>query len=337
MGCLEAVMSRAGFSRLWPVAVLALLLAVPAVTANGYVIFVITAALFYSMVALGLNVIVGLSGIWQLAQAAFLAVGGYTAGFLAKEYGISLWIGIPAGALVAAFLSLLLSLPTVRLRDEYLMIATLNFGVVAQILMTNLDQFTGGTAGMSGVPPLTIPWLSDGALRFTEAIRPGQQYYVVLLGFLVTLAIVLRLRASPMGRALKAMREDEMAAQTMGQNTQKLRIIAFAIGCGLAGLAGGIFVARFHSISPAAASLSNSVLYLAMVIVGGTGSLWGVIVGAVLLSSMPEILRDLERYRLLAYGGVLVACMVFRPQGLFPEKPRTYVAGQPAEHLRGGQ
>jgi branched-chain amino acid transport system permease protein len=328
-------MSRAAFNQLWPWGALAALLVIPAMTANGYVIFVITAALFYSMVALGLNVIVGLSGIWQLAQAAFLAVGGYTAGFLAKQYGVSLWIGIPAGAVVAALLSLLLSLPTVRLRDEYLMIATLNFGVVAQILMTNLDQFTGGTAGMSGIPPLTIPWISDSGLLLTEAIRPGQQYYVVLLGFLVTLAIVLRVRASPMGRALKAMREDEMAAQTMGQNTQKLRIIAFAIGCGLAGLAGGIFVARFHSISPAAASLSNSVLYLAMVIVGGTGNIWGVIVGAVLLSSMPEILRDLERYRLLAYGGVLVACMVFRPQGLFPETPRTYVAGRPVDQVRG--
>lgn len=324
-------MSRAGFERLWPVFVLVALLIVPAATTNGYVIFIISAALFYSMVALGLNVIVGLSGIWQLAQAAFLAVGGYTAGFLAKQYGLSLWIGIPAGALVAALLSLVLSIPTVKLRDEYLMIATLNFGVVAQILMTNLDKFTGGTAGMSGVPPLTILWVSGDGLTLTGAIRPDQQYYVVLLGFLLTLLIVMRVQKSPMGRALRAMREDEMAAQTMGQNTQKLRVIAFAVGCGLAGLAGGIFVARFHSISPAAAGLSNSVLFLAMVIVGGTGNLWGAIIGAVLLSAMPEILRDLDKYRLLAYGGVLVACMVFRPQGLIPERLQTYIAGRTIE------
>jgi len=308
---------------------LALLLLIPATTSNPYVIFVITAALFYSMVALGLNVIVGLSGIWQLAQAAFLAVGGYTAGFLAKQYGISLWLGIPAGAIVAALLSIVLALPTLRLRDEYLMIATLNFGIIAQILMTNLDQFTGGTAGMSAIPPISIPWWSEETgLTITGAIRPNQQYYVVLLGFVVTWLIVRRLQASPMGRALRAMRDDEIVAQTMGQNTLRLRLIAFAIGCGLAGLAGGIFVARFQSISPAAAGLNNSVLYLAMVIVGGTGNLFGVIVGASLLSTLPEVLRDLEKYRLLVYGGILVATMVFRPQGLFPERMRSYVAGR---------
>lgn len=307
---------------------LLVLLAVPLATANPYAIFIITAALFYSMVALGLNVIVGLAGIWQLAQAAFLAVGGYTAGFLAKEYGVSLWLGIPAGAVVAAALSLVLALPTSRLRDEYLMIATLAFGVVAQILLTNLDQFTGGTAGMSSIPPIQIPWIVDGSLAWTDAIRPDQQYYVVLLGFVATFLFVIRMQASPMSRALRAMRDDELVTQSMGQNTQRLRVAAFAIGCGLAGLAGGIFVARFHAISPAAADLSKSVLYLAMVIVGGTGNLAGVIVGAVLLSVLPEITRGLEEFRLLAYGVVLVLCMVFRPQGLLPERMRTYVAGR---------
>ena len=136
-----------------------------------------------------------------------------------------------------------------------------------------------------------------------------------------------------MGRSLKAMREDEMAAETMGQNVQKLRVIAFAVGCGLAGLAGGIFAARFQSISPAAANLSNSVLYLGMVIVGGTGNVWGVILGAVLLSVMPEVLRDLEQYRLLVYGIILVACMVFRPQGLLPERMQTFIAGREAKTL----
>ena len=326
-------MLRAGFDQrlLWAVPIL--LLVIPAMTSNPYVIFVITAALFYSMVALGLNVTVGLSGIWQLSQAAFLAIGGYTAGYLAKNLGLSLWIGIPTGALVAAALSLILSLPTVKLRDEYLMIATLNFGVVAQILMTNLDKFTGGTAGMSGIPALTIPWITKDGLQLTSAIRPDQQYYVVLLGFLITFLIVRRVQASPMGRSLKAMREDEMAAETMGQNVQKLRVIAFAVGCGLAGLAGGIFAARFQSISPAAANLSNSVLYLGMVIVGGTGNVWGVILGAVLLSVMPEVLRDLEQYRLLVYGIILVACMVFRPQGLLPERMQTFIAGREAKTL----
>jgi branched-chain amino acid transport system permease protein len=313
---------------LFRLVILAVLLLAPAATANPYVIFVTTAALFYSMVALGLNVVVGLSGIWQMAQAAFLAVGGYTAGFLAKRFGISLWLGIPAGALVAASLSILLALPTLRLRDEYLMIATLNFGVIAQILMTNLDWLTGGTAGMSAIPPIAIPWWSGRALVLTGAIRPDQQYYVVLLGFLVTWVIARRLQASPMGRALRAMRDDEIVTQTMGQNTLHLRLIAFAIGCGLAGLAGGVFVARFQSISPDAAGVSNSVLYLAMVIVGGSGNLIGVIVGASLLSTLPEVLRDLEKYWLLVYGGILVATMVFRPQGLLPERMRSYVAGR---------
>jgi branched-chain amino acid transport system permease protein len=307
--------------------ILALLILAPAVTANPYVIFVATAAMFYSMVAVGLNVVVGLSGIWQMAQATFLAVGGYTAGFLAKHFGLSLWLGIPAGSLVAAALSILLTLPTLRLRDEYLMIATLNFGVIAQILMTNLDWLTGGTAGMSAIPPIAIPWWSEHALVVTRAVRPDQQYYVVLLGFLVTWLIARRLQASPIGRALRAMRDDEIVTQTMGQNTLYLRLIAFAIGCGLAGLAGGVFVVRFLSISPEAASLSNSVLYLAMVIVGGSGNLVGVIFGASLLSTLPEVLRGLEKYWLLVYGGILVLTMVFRPQGLLPERMRSYVAG----------
>jgi branched-chain amino acid transport system permease protein len=309
-------------------AILALLLLIPAATTNAYVIFIITAALFYSMVALSLNVVVGMSGIWQLAQAAFLAVGGYTAGYLAKHLGISLWIGLPAGALVAAGLSMVLALPTLRLRDEYLMIATLNFGVIAQILMTNLDWLTGGSAGMSGIPPIVIPWISSHTLVLTGAVRPDQQYYVVLLGFVVTWLVVRRLQASPVGRALRAMREDEIVAQTMGQNTIRLRLIAFAIGSGLAGLAGGIFAARFLSISPAAASISNSVLYLTMVVVGGTGNPVGVIVGASLISTLPEVLRGLEKYRLLVYGAILVVTMVFRPQGLLPERRRSYVAGR---------
>jgi len=321
-------MLRAEFKKktLWLAPTILFLL--PLFTNNGYVIFVITATLFYSMVALSLNIVVGLSGIWQLAHAVFLAVGAYTAGFLAKNYGLSLWIGIPLGALVAAGLSLVLSLPTVRLRDEYLMIATLNFGVIAQILLTNLDGFTGGTAGMSGIPSLTIPWLTADGLVLTGAVRPDQQYFIVLLGFFFTFAFAWRVQCSPMGRALRAMREDELVTQSMGQDTRTLRVIAFAIGCGLAGLAGGIFAARFHSISPASANLSNSVLFLAMVIVGGVGNIWGVIIGAVLLSVIPEIFRDLERFRLFAFGMILVTCMVFRPQGLFPERLQTFVAGR---------
>jgi branched-chain amino acid transport system permease protein len=321
--------------------ILVVLLLIPATTTNPYVIFITTAALFAGMVALGLNVVVGLSGIWQLAQAAFLAVGGYTAGFLAKYLGISLWLGIPAGGLVAAALSLLLALPTVRLRDEYLMIATLNFGVIAQIVMMNLDWLTGGTAGMSAIPPIIIPWWSSHGLILTGAIRPDQQYYVVLIGFVVTWLIVRRLQASPIGRALRAMRDDEIVAQTMGQNTLHLRLIAFAIGCGLAGIAGGVFVARFLSISPDAAVISNSVLYLSMVVVGGTGNPVGVVLGAALLSTLPELLRDLDKYRLLAYGVILVVTMIFRPQGLFPERMQSYVAGRDLaipgekERLRG--
>jgi branched-chain amino acid transport system permease protein len=314
--------------------VLAFLLVVPFISNSPYVIFMASAALFYSMVVLGLNVINN-SGVWNLAHATFLAIGGYTTGFLAKTYGLSPWIGIPIGAVVAGLVSVIVMVPTLRLHQHYLMIATFILALIGTITFTNWVEVTNGTAGMSGIPPIKIPWLvQEGgrwSLSLVPAIRPDQQYYVVLLGLVLTYLVAYRLDNSPLGITIRAMREDDLAAQSMGQDTRRLRLLAMGIGSTIAGMAGGIFAIRFLSISPAASSLDDSILYMVMLIVGGSGNIYGAIAGASLLSILPELLRGLQSYRLLVYGVILLGMMLFRPQGLIPERVRRLEIPEEAE------
>lgn len=309
----------------WSIIILIVLLLAPFLSSSSYILFVFSAAMFYAMVVMALNVIVG-ANVWHLAHATFIALGGYTAGYLTKTLGLSLWITIPAGVAVATIASLILFLPTLRLHEHYLMIATLIIGVIGQITFTNMVEFTGGTTGMAGIHAIEIPWLVNGADGLTAAIvpatHPRQIYYIILLGTVFTYLVVRRLDNSPLGIAIRAMREDDLAARAMGHDTRKLRLIAVGIGSALAGLAGGIFVARFHAISPAASSSDTSILYMTMLIVGGSGNIYGAITGGALLAVLPQVLQDFEEYRLLVYGTILLVMMLYRPQGIFPERAR---------------
>ena len=305
----------------WVWVVVALLIVAPFVSTSPYIIFVGTAAMYFSIIVMALNVIVS-AGVWHIGMAAFLALGGYVAGYLAKHLGITLWLGVPLGGLASMVIGVLLFTPTLRLHQHYLMIATLIIGVVAEITFVNLVDFTGGTAGMSGIPSIEIPWVVDGRLIITAAARPQQQYYIVLFGALVTYLIVRRLDNSPLGIAIRAMREDDLAAQVMGHDTRRLRLIAIAVGSGLVGMAGGILVSRLHAISPAASSAEDSVLFMTMLVVGGSGNIFGAIVGGALLSVLPQVLQGFARYRPLFYGLIMLFMMLFRPQGLIPDRVR---------------
>ena len=305
--------------------VLAFLLVVPFLSRSPYVIFMASAMVFYSMVVLALNVINN-AGIWNLAHATFLAIGGYITGYLAIHYHLNVWITIPIGAVVAGLVSMILMVPILRLHQHYMMIATFNLNLIGSIILINWEKVTSGTSGLSGIPAIQIPWLiSQGGqmkLALIPAIRPDQTYYVVLLGAIVTYIIVRRLEELPLGLLMRAMRDDDQAAQAMGQDTRRLRVLAMGIGSTIVGFAGGIYAMRFLSVSPQASSLDNSVLFMVMLIVGGSGNMYGAIAGGSLLSILPELLRGSERYRLLVYGVILLAMMLFRPQGLIPERVR---------------
>jgi branched-chain amino acid transport system permease protein len=305
----------------WVWIALAALFVAPFLSSSPYVIFVGTAAMYFATIVMALNVIVS-AGVWHIGFAAFLALGGYTAGYFAKHLGVSLWLGIPLGALASMIVGVLLFIPTLRLHQHYLMIATLIIGVVAEIMFINLVPFTGGTAGMSGIPSIEIPWIVDGQLALTAAARPQQQYYVVLLGALITYLVVRRLDDSPLGVAMRAMREDDLAAQVMGHDTRRLRLLAVAVGSALVGMAGGILVMRLHAISPAASSADDSILFMTMLVVGGSGNIYGAMLGGALLSVLPQVLQNFARYRLLVYGLILLFMMLFRPQGVIPDRVR---------------
>ncbi len=325
---------------LWAWVVAALLLVVPFVSTSPYIIFVGTAAMYFAIITMALNVIVS-AGVWHIGFAAFLALGGYTAGFLAKNLSLSLWLGIPLGGLASMIVGVVLFAPTLRLHQHYLMIATLIIGVVAEIMFVNLVDFTGGTAGMSGIPSIEIPWVVDGRLVTTAAARPQQQYYIVLLGALITYLVVRRLDNSPLGIAIRAMREDDLAAQVMGHDTRRLRLIAIAVGSALAGMAGGLLVARLHAISPAASSAEDSVLFMTMLVVGGSGNIFGAMIGGALLSVLPQVLQSFASFRPLVYGLILLFMMLFRPQGIIPDRVRWLTVptqrGTPAEPAPAAQ
>jgi branched-chain amino acid transport system permease protein len=324
---MDAIKSRFPFLTqtriLW--LVLAFLLVVPFLSSNPYVIFVVSAMVFYSMVVLALNVINN-AGIWNMAHATYLAIGGYITGNLAIHYHLSPWITIPIGALVAGVVSMILIVPILRLHQHYMMIATFNLGLIASIILINWKEVTHGTSGLSAIPAIQIPWLVNQAgqwkLALVPAIRPDQTYYIILVSAVITYIVVRRLEESPLGLLMRALRDDDQAAQAMGQDTRRLRILAMGIGSTIAGFAGGIYAMRFLSVSPQASSFENSVLFMVMLIVGGSGNIYGAIAGASLLSILPELLRSWQHLRLLVYGVILLAMMLFRPQGLIPERVR---------------
>jgi branched-chain amino acid transport system permease protein len=271
----------------------------------------------YVMLGIGLNVVVGFAGLLDLGYVAFFAIGAYSYGLVASpQFGIHVpfWVMLPACVALAAMGGALLGIPVLRMRGDYLAIVTLGFGEIIRIVLNNLDPITNGPRGLLRIDP---PMLGDFPVN-----TPVRWYYMILLGILFSVFVADRLNNSRLGRAWIAMREDQDAAGIMGINILKTKLLAFTIGASFAGMGGAIFAARQGSIFPENFSLMVSVNVLCLIIIGGMGSIPGVILGSVILIGLPEVLREVQLYRMLAFGGLLVTMMIFRPTGFIPSSRR---------------
>jgi branched-chain amino acid transport system permease protein len=289
-------------------ALTAVLLVVLPLFLNEYYQDIMTLTGMYVVLALGLNIVVGQAGLLNLGYVAFYAIGAYTYAILSTTFGLSFWPGLIAGGLMAAVCAVVLGMPTLRLRGDYFAIVTLGLGEITRIVLNNWDSLTGGPNGISKIGrPVIAGYELHTTLDF---------YYLILLFVILTIFAMHRLIASRIGRAWIAIREDEVAAEAMGINTYRMKLLAFVLASAWAGIAGVFFSAKMAFVSPESFTFSESVLILCMVVLGGMGSIPGIILGALLLITLPEIFRDFQDYRMLAFGVALVLMMVFRPQGL---------------------
>jgi branched-chain amino acid transport system permease protein len=289
-------------------AILVVVLFIMPVFLNDYYRDVLTLTGMYIVLALGLNIVVGQAGLLNLGYVAFYAIGAYTYAILSTTYGLSFWPGLIAGALSAAAFALLLGLPTLRLRGDYFAIVTLGLGEITRIVLNNWDSMTGGP---NGIPRIGRPSIAGYVLH-----RTLDFYYLIFFMVLLSVFAMHRLISSRIGRAWIAIREDEIAAEAMGINTFRLKLLAFVLGSAWAGMTGVFFAAKMAFVSPESFTFFESVMILCMVVLGGMGSIPGIILGAFLLITLPEVFRDFQDYRMLAFGIALVLMMIFRPQGL---------------------
>jgi branched-chain amino acid transport system permease protein len=280
--------------------------------AGDYFIDVAILAGIYIILALGLNVVVGFAGLLNLGFVAFYAIGAYIYALLNTKFGLSFWAALPFSVVLTSAAGFLLAIPALRLKGDYLAIVTLGFGEIVRLVLNNWDSVTRGPNGISGISRPLIVSFSLGSLI--------SYYYLVLFFVLLTVFITKRVYSSKTGRAWVALREDEIAASVMGINTTLYKLYAFAFGAFWAGLAGAIFAGKMQFVSPESFTFMESVLILCMVILGGRGSIKGVILGAFVLVLLPEMLREVQLYRMLALGIGLVLLMIFRPQGLLGGK-----------------
>ncbi|MFD1800864.1 high-affinity branched-chain amino acid ABC transporter permease LivM [Mixta tenebrionis] len=292
-----------------------------------------TLTLIYVMLGLGLNVVVGLSGLLVLGYGGFYAIGAYTFALLNHYYGLGFWQCLPLAGLVAALFGLLLGFPVLRLRGDYLAIVTLGFGEIVRILLLNNTAFTGGPNGISQIPKPTFFGLEfnrsprDGGwdtfhhffdLKYDPSDRIIFLYLVALLLVVLTLFVINRLLRMPLGRAWEALREDEIACRSLGLSPTRIKLTAFTISAAFAGFAGSLFAARQGFISPESFTFAESAFVLAIVVLGGMGSQLAVILAAILLVVSRELMRDLNEYSMLVLGALMVLMMIWRPQGLLP-------------------
>lgn len=290
-----------------------------------------TLIMIYVMLGLGLNIQVGLAGLLDLGYVGFYAVGAYTYALLNQYLGFSFWESLPIAGAMSALFGFLLGFPVLRLRGDYLAIVTLGFGEILRILLNNLTTITGGPNGISGIPKPTL-----FGLEFSRRAEQGGQtfheffglhydanlkivflYLMALVLVLFTLLVIKRMLRMPLGRAWEALRDDEIACRSLGLNPTVIKLTAFSIGAAFAGFAGSFFAARQGFISPESFTFMESAIILAIVVLGGMGSLAGVILAAIIMTVLPEI-RAFNEYRMLMFGLLMVVMMLWRPQGLMP-------------------
>jgi branched-chain amino acid transport system permease protein len=312
----------------WPtiaaVGLVALAVALPAYSSN-YVIDVALTIVTYSILGLGLNIVVGYAGLLDLGYAAFFAIGAYTTALLETLLGFSFWETLPFSIAFAGASGIVIGYPTLRLRSDYLAIVTLGFGEITRIVATNL-RITGGPNGIYGI--------ESPSLFGYEISSPRAVYELGMAFLIVVLLFAVRLGRSRLGRAWTSIREDESAAEAVGVATLRVKLLAYVMGALIGGIAGSLFAARFGTIDPTGFTYLQSVTILIVVVLGGRGSIPGVILGAIIVAGVPEMLRFLNLWRILGFAVALVILMLLRPQGLWPVRakramPKTDLAVEP--------
>ena len=291
----------------------------------------------YVMLGWGLNIVVGLAGLLDLGYVAFYAVGAYSFALLATHFDLGFWVCLPFAGLMAATAGVILGFPVLRLRGDYLAIVTLGFGEIIRVVLLNWYEFTNGPDGISGIPRPTFFGLDfartapDGGetfhsffgLTYSPLDRIVFLYYLILALALATNVFTLRIRRLPIGRAWEALREDEVACRSLGINPRNTKLTAFSIGAMFAGFAGSFFATRQGFISPESFTFIESAVILAIVVLGGFGSQIGVVLAAIILIGLPEFFRELQQYRMLAFGAAMVLIMIWRPTGLLAHREPT--------------
>lgn len=286
---------------------------------SSYQANIMTTALMYIVLGLGLNIVVGLAGLLDLGYVAFYAVGAYSYALLNFHFHLGFWTALPLGGLLAACFGILLGFPVLRLRGDYLAIVTLGFGEIIRLILENWNAFSHGPSGIGNIPR---PALFGFDLELDQAMI--YMYYLMLGLVVLAIFVVNRLQDSRLGRAWLALREDEVACQAMGIDKTRTKLIAFALGAFWAGLIGVIFAAKTTFVNPASFTFLESAIILSIVVLGGMGSIVGVIFGALILILLPEHLRRLSEFRMLAFGAILVIMMIFKPEGLIAGVRRVY-------------
>jgi branched-chain amino acid transport system permease protein len=295
--------------------------------------------LIYVMLAWGLNIVVGLAGLLDLGYVAFYAVGAYSYALLSANFGLSFWILLPLAGILAAFWGLILGFPVLRLRGDYLAIVTLAFGEIIRLVLINWTSVTQGGFGISGIAKATLfgfyefnatkeGFAAQFGLPISSTYYKIFLYYLILALALLTAFVTIRLRRLPIGRAWEALREDEIACRSLGINTTNTKLTAFAIGAGFGGLAGAFFAVRQGFVSPESFIYLESAIILAIVVLGGMGSLMGIAMAAVIMIGGTELLRQMdflkvvfgddftpELYRMLIFGLAMVVVMLYKPRG----------------------
>jgi len=296
-----------------------LLLSLPMLVKNIYAMHIINMILIYVIIVSGLNLIIGCCGQFSLAQASFFGVGAYTSAILATRLGLSFWICLPAAVVMSCIAGLLTSLPCLKVRAHYLGIVSLGLGVVIYEAMVNLDFLTNGPSGIALVPSPSL---------FGMKLNSDHRYYYLLLVFgILSVLLVKLILSSRMGRAFIAIRESYTAAEAMGINHRLYKVFAFALSASYAGLAGSLYAHLLGFISPDSFGLEEMLLEIAMLVVGGTGTLFGPIIGAAFLSFGYEYLRALHTFQMVIYGIMILVFVIFFPQGLVTIKDRILALG----------
>jgi len=294
--------------------------------ANNYMIDVGITCLIYVTLGLGLNIVVGLCGLLDLGYIAFYAVGAYTYSLLDLTFGLSFWAALPIGVLLGMVCGCIIGYPTLKMRGDYLAIVTLGFGEIIRLVLNNWDSLTAGPNGLFGMkrPALYYPSFADGGLEWVTYYLKSLPalYYLILVIVILTIIGVGRLDNSRIGRAWVAIREDEVAAELSGVPTTWLKLLAYALGAAFGAVAGAFFAAKLSYTNPNFFLFMESCIVLCIVVLGGVGSIPGIIVAAFILIAMPEVFRGLENYRMLAFGAIMTTMMIIQPEGLIPASRR---------------